>query len=103
MKTKICVLALLALAAVCSPMPPQETSGGGIVHGPKASFNISAPEGWVLANESGKGQDLPCALYPKADSRSKANTVMYAKIASTQWEGVNALVQWTIQRMNTKH
>ena len=103
MKTKICVLALLALAAVCSPMPAQETSGGGIVHGPKASFNISAPEGWVLDNESGKGQDLPCVLYPKAESWSKAKTVMYAKVASPQWEGVNAFVEWAIQGMKAKH
>src|SRR5438876_1025956 len=102
MKTKICVLALLALAAVCSPMPAQETSGGGIVHGPKASFNISAPEGWVLDNESGKGQDLPCVLYPKAESWSKAKTVMYAKVASPQWEGVNAFVAWAIQGMKEK-
>src|SRR6266567_4695864 len=103
MKTKICVLALLALAAVCSPMPAQETSGGGIVHGPKASFNISAPEGWVLDNESGKGQDLPCVLYPKAESWSKAKTVMYAKVASPQWEGVNAFVEWAIEGMKAKH
>src|SRR6266566_4114761 len=103
MKTKICVLALLALAAVCSPMPAQETSGGGIVHGPKAAFNIAAPDGWVLDNESGKGQDLPCVLYPKAESWSKAKTVMYAKVASPQWEGVNAFVEWAIQGMKAKH
>src|SRR6266571_4740054 len=103
MKTKICVLALLALAAVCSPMPAQETSGGGIVHGPKASFNISAPEGWVIDNESGKRQDLPCVLYPKAESWTDAKTVMYAKVASPQWEGVNAFVEWAIQGMKAKH
>src|SRR5437773_7200306 len=103
MKTKICVLALLALAAVCSPMPAQETSGGGIVHGPKASFNISAPEGWVVDNESGKGQDMPCVLYPKGESWSNAKTVMYAKVASPQWEGVNAFVAWAIQGMKAQH
>ena len=26
---------------------------GGSVHGPKAGFNISAPEGWVVDNEAG--------------------------------------------------
>jgi tetratricopeptide (TPR) repeat protein len=103
MKTKICVCAFLALAAICSNTPAQETSGGGIVHGPKASFNISAPEGWVLDNESGKGQDMPCVLYPKGESWSKAKTIMYAKVASPQWEGVNAFVTMAIKEMKAKH
>src|SRR6266581_2469548 len=103
MKTKICVLALLALAAVCSPVPAQETSGGGIVNGPKAAFNITAPEGWVLNTESGKHQDLPCVLYPKSSSWADAKTVMYAKVASPQWEGVSAFVAWAIQGMKAKH
>ena len=75
----------------------------GIVYGPKASFNISAPEGWVVDNESGKGQDLPCVLYPKDSSWSDAKTVMYAKVASPQWEGVNAFVAKAIKEMKAKH
>src|SRR6266513_2660411 len=79
MKIKICVLALLALPAFSPCIPAQEMLPGGNVYGPKAGFNISAPEGWVVDNESGKGQDLPCVLYPKGSSRSDAKTVMYAK------------------------
>ena len=103
MKSKICVLASLALGAICPSMLAQEASPAGIVYGPKASFNISAPEGWVVDNESGKGQDLPCVLYPKAESWSDAKTVMYAKVASPQWEGVNAFVAWAIRGMKEKH
>jgi tetratricopeptide (TPR) repeat protein len=103
MKTKISVIALLALATFSPSMPAQETFPGGIVHGPKAGFNLSAPEGWVVDNEAGKGQDLPCVLYPKNSSWSDAKTVMYAKVASPQWEGVNAFVTWAIQGMKEKH
>ena len=99
MKRKICILASLALGAICPSMFAQETLPGGIVYGPKASFNISAPEGWVVDNESGKGQDLPCVLYPKGSSWSDAKTVMYAKVASPQWEGVNAFVATAIKEM----
>jgi hypothetical protein len=60
----------------------QEKFAGGIVYGPRAAFNISAPEGWVLDNESGKEQGLPCVLYPKGESWVDAKTVMYAQIAS---------------------
>jgi hypothetical protein len=103
MKSKIRILASLALGAICPPMLAQETLGGGSVHGPKAGFNISAPEGWVVDNESGKGQDLPCVLYPKGSSWSDAKTVMYANIAGPEFEGVNAFVATAIKEMKAKH
>ena len=104
MKTRmyICGLLALAISSICRLLG-EETSPGGIVHGPKTEFNISAPEGWVVDNESGKGQDLPCVLYPKDSSWSDAKTVMYAKVASPQWEGVNAFVATAIKEMKAKH
>ena len=56
MKTRmyICGLLALAISSICTLLG-EETSPGGIVHGPKTGFNISAPEGWVVDNESGKG------------------------------------------------
>src|SRR5947207_8798196 len=81
----------------------QENYRGGIVYGPKAAFNISAPEGWVLDNESGVDQGMPCVLYPKDSSWSNAKTVMYAKIASTQFEDVNAFVAMAIKEMKKTH
>ena len=76
---------------------------GGIVYGPKAAFNISAPDGWVLDNESGVNQGQPCVLYPKGESWADARTVMYAKIASTEFEDVNAFVAWAIKGMQKVH
>src|SRR5436309_2322030 len=102
MKTKMCILALLAASALSPSLLGQETPRGGIVNGPKAGFNIAAPDGWVLDTESGKHQDLPCVLYPKSSSWADAKTVMYAKVASPQWEGVNAFVAWAIQGMKEK-
>src|SRR5437660_1477909 len=103
MKIKICVLALLALPAFSPCIPAQEMLPGGNVYGPKAGFNISAHEGWVVDNESGKGQDLPCVLYPKGSSRSDAKTVIYAKLAGPQWEDVNAFVAMAIKEVKAKH
>src|SRR5256885_7927561 len=102
LKTKMSFPALLAISALAPRMLSQETPRGGIVTGPKAAFNITAPEGWVLDTESGKHQDLPCVLYPKDSSWTDAKTVMYAKVASPLWEGVNAFVQWAIQGMKEK-
>src|SRR3954452_11523128 len=104
MKAIMCVwgLVVLAISSTCT-LRGDETSPAGNVYGPKASFNISAPEGWVIDNESGKEQDLPCVLYPKGSSWSDATTVMYAKVASPQWEGVNAFVATAIKEMKAKH
>jgi len=93
----------LALLVFCSPVSARETYPGGIVYGPKAAFNIAAPEGWVLDNTSGADQGLPCVLYPKGSSWSDARTIMYAKIASTQFEDVNAFLAMAIKEMQERH
>src|SRR6266496_1591693 len=103
MKSKICILASLALGAICPSMFAQETSPGGIIYGPKASFNISAPEGWVVDNEAGVEQGMPCVLYPKGSSWSDAKTVMYANMAGPEFEGVNTFVETAIEEMKAKH
>jgi hypothetical protein len=103
MKTKVCIVAFLALGAFCPCVSAQENYRGGIVYGPKAAFNISAPEGWVLDNQSGVSQGLPCVLYPKSESWADARTVMYAKIAGTQFEDLNAFVAMAINEMEKTH
>src|SRR5215467_15402435 len=93
MKTRMYICGLLGLATgLVSSVVGDETSPAGTVYGPKAGFNISAPEGWVADNESGKEQDLPCVLYPKGSSWSDAKTVMYANMAGPEYEGVNTFV-----------
>src|SRR5260370_4427545 len=96
---------LICLVAVSLPCFFSFSQGypGGIVYGPKAAFNISAPEGWVLDNQSGAEQGLPCVLYPKDQSWEDAKTIMYAKIAGTQFENVNAFVAMAIKEMQQTH
>ena len=103
MKTKLCVVVFLALGPFCLSGSAQESFRGGTVYGPKAGFNISAPEGWVVDNEAGKEQGMPCVLYPKGSSWSDAKTVMYANIASTEFEGVNVFVAMAIKEMEKIH
>jgi hypothetical protein len=81
----------------------QETHPGGIVYGPKAAFKIDAPPGWVLDNSVGVEQGLPCVLYPKGSTWADANAIMYAKIASTQYEDVGKFVANAIQQMEKVH
>jgi hypothetical protein len=103
MKTRISILALLAVTALSASILGQQSYRGGIVYGPKAAFDIRAPEGWVLDNESGKNQGLPCVLYPKGSSWADAKTIMYAKIAGTKFKDVNAFVATAIKEMEKVH
>ena len=94
------ILAVLMCAFAFVPcVGAEDTRAGGIVYGPKAAFNIAAPEGWVLDNEAGAEQGLPCVLYPRGSSWADAKTIMYAKIASTQFEDANAFVATAIKEM----
>ena len=104
MKAIMCICGFLALtiSSLCTLLA-EETSPGGTVYGPRASFNISAPEGWIVDNQAGVKQGMPCVLYPKGESWSDAKTVMYAKVASPQWEGVNAFVAMAIKEMKATH
>ncbi len=100
---KLFSVAGTVLLFICARSFGQENYRGGIVYGPKAAFNISAPEGWVLDNESGANQGMPCVLYRKGSSWSEAKTVMYAKIASTQYEDVDKFVAMAIKEMMKTH
>jgi len=101
MMKSVGVLWLMAMLAAA--VSAQNKYPGGIGYGPKAAFNIAAPQGWVLDNESGVEQGLPCVLYPKGESWADARPVMYAKIASTQYEDADKFAAVAIKQMESKH
>jgi hypothetical protein len=76
-----------------------QPSAGGIVHGPKGAFNISAPKGWKLDPTAGADQGLPCVLYPEGSTWENADPLMYAKIASTKYEDYEAFVKDALDDM----
>jgi len=53
--------------------------GGGIVYGQGFAFNLKAPKGWVLDNESGGDQGMVAVFYPKGSSWSDSTIVAYAR------------------------
>lgn len=71
----------------------------GIVHGPKGAFTINAPAGWVIDNEAGADDGLPCVLYQKGTSWENADPLMYAKIASPSFENAEAFAKTAIAEM----
>ena len=95
--------ALLGVSILSTLSSAQDTYPGGIVYGPKAAFKISAPEGWVLDNSAGVEQGLPCVLYPKGSTWADAKTIIYAKIASTQYTDAETFVARAIKEMEKVH
>lgn len=75
----------------------------GIVYGPKAAFKIDAPDGWILDNESGKNQGLPCVLYPNGYTWKNAPVVMYAKIGSTDFESKDKFIKYSISELKKRN
>ena len=74
----------------------------GIIYCPKAAFQITAPQGWVLNNQAGKRQGLDCVLYLQGFSWSDSPVIMYAKIASPNFEDAEAFASWAIKEMETE-
>jgi tetratricopeptide (TPR) repeat protein len=97
------IILCLALLVLPAAVHGQEKSPAGSVYGPKAGFNVTAPEGWVVDSEAGVNQGLPCVLYPKGSSWADAKTVMYANMASPLFEGVHAFVETAIKEMKAQH
>jgi hypothetical protein len=100
---KATFLVTLTLLVVYTGAFTEATNRGGIVYGPKAAFKIDAPPGWVLDNQAGIEQGLPCVLYPKGESWAEANAIMYAKIAGTKFEDVKEFVAFAIKQMESTH
>lgn len=101
MKSKAQLLAVLfllvpGLKAIAQP------SAGGIVYGPKGAFNISTPKGWKLDPTAGAANSLPCVLYPDGASWQTAEPLMYAKIASTNYENFETFAKDAIDDMKKK-
>lgn len=90
---------LLLITAVTAAAQP---SVGGIVYGPKGAFDISAPKGWVLDPTAGVKQGFPCVLYPNDATWDTADPIMYAKIASTNYEDYEKFAGEAVADMKEK-
>ncbi|HEX5176094.1 MAG TPA: hypothetical protein VFV83_03640 [Chthoniobacteraceae bacterium] len=91
-------LAAVVLIAILS-FSRAETFPFGIVYGPKAAFQISAPAGWVIDNKAGADDGLPCVLYLKGATWGTAEPLMYGKIASTEYDDHKAFAAKAIGEM----
>ena len=101
MKLRTLVVILLCILAAHLEVTAQP-SAGGIVYGPKGAFNMTAPKGWSLDPTAGSDQGLPCVLYPEGATWDDADPLMYAKIASTDYEDYEVFVKDAVEDLKKK-
>lgn len=99
MKTKLQLLLVFLCLLAPGLTALAQPSAGGIVYGPKGAFNLAAPKGWKLDPTAGSEQGLPCVLYPEGATWETADPLMYAKIASTDYEDAEVFVKDAIEDM----
>jgi len=95
--------ATVLLSLITSLAFPQHQAGGGIVYGEEIAVLVSAPNGWVLDNMSGKPQGLHAVFYPTGSSFAKSKVVMYvdiAKLANDQ--SIMRFIEEDIQRFRKR-
>lgn len=76
-------LGLCASSVLAEETPEQSSDAplkGGIIYGKDHAYVLSAPEGWVLDNQSGVSQGVHAVFYPEGGSWSDSKAVMYSRI-----------------------
>ena len=86
------------LFTICNAQTNQKGQfPAGIVYGPKGAYKIDAPKNWILDNKSGLSMGLPCVLYIYGYTWQNSPVIMYAKIASTNYENINTFIDFAIK------
>ena len=78
MKSIVAILGLL-VAGFAVLRADKLPGGFGIMYDSEAGycFTMTAPKGWILDNETMKGQGVCAVFYPVGESWDKSETVMY--------------------------
>ena len=97
-KLTFLTLIIVFTSTVCGAQSNSEGQfPAGIIYGPKAAFKIDAPTDWILDNQAGLSMGLHCVLYLDGYNWSNSPAVMYAKIASTNYEKVQPFIDFALK------
>ena len=102
MKNRISLTLVFLILTLIGFSQQSSKYAGGIVYGPKAAFQIFAPENWILDNQAGMNMGLPCVLYLKSYHWSDSPVIMYAKIASTNFEANQLFIDFAIKEFQNR-
>jgi hypothetical protein len=84
----------------------QDNMNTGIIYGENHSYSLTAPEGWILDNQSGINQGLYAVFYKKGETWASAETVMYTNTASfenTELHNIEDLIKYDIEHFKKEY
>jgi len=102
MKNRLSLTILFLAFTLIGSSQQNSKYAGGIVYGPKAAFQIFAPPNWILDNRAGLSMGLPCVLYLKGYNWSDSPVIIYAKIASTNFEVSQLFIDFAIKEFQNR-
>lgn len=78
---------------------PDAPLKGGIIYGKDHAYVLSAPNGWVLDNQSGVEQGLHAVFYPEGGSWSDSKAVMYSRIHDKSGKSIDDVIKSDLDHM----
>ncbi|MDX2104984.1 MAG: hypothetical protein SFY67_01150 [Candidatus Melainabacteria bacterium] len=72
---------------------------GGIIYGKDHAYVLSAPDGWVLDNQSGVEQGLHAVFYPEGGNWSDSKAVMYTRIHDKANKTIEEVIKTDLDNM----
>jgi len=102
MKKRTIIISIFLILTLIGFSQQNSKYAGGIVYGPKAAFQIFSPPNWILDNQAGLNMGLPCVLYLKDYTWSDSPVIMYAKIASTNFETSQLFIDFAIKEFQNR-
>lgn len=101
---KIIVIGLVTIITlVCYA---QDNFKAGIIYGDNHAFGLTAPDNWLLDNQSGVNQGLHAVFYEEGFTWANAITVMYANAASLEdstHSTLNALIEYDLNNFKSQY
>lgn len=90
---------LMTMTTPAASHAGDSAKNSGIVTGMDHAFGLTAPKGWVLDSEAGKGQDLAVVVYPKGSTWVTAETVMYgaANLKATGKDTLDDMIKMDVE------
>ncbi len=89
------ILFLMVAISVCGQN--NDSLDSGIIYGKDHAYSLSAPEGWVLDNQSGTRQGLHAVFYPEGGSWRYSPVAKYTNVVIKEYSKVNSAKTYVAQ------
>lgn len=85
------------------PNPPYDDKNVGILYGENFVYSVTAPQGWVLDNQSGSELGVDAVFYPKNSSWSDTKVFFYPNVTTKKkGDSLTSFIQYDVANYRNK-